>query len=113
MSLAVVFDEGTIHIPERASASLAEFRDWAGDNDLPEKTRIDYYKGEVWVEMGQEQIFGHGLLKTEIAIVLGGMIRTSDLGLYWCNGILLTNEGADLSGNPEGTFASHEAFATG
>jgi Uma2 family endonuclease len=113
MSLTVTLDAGTIHVPDCARESLAGFREWVGDNDLPEKTRVDYYKGEVWVDMGREQIFTHGLLKTEIAIVLGGYIRQAAIGYYWCNGVLVTNETAQLSGNPDGTFVSHDALATG
>src|SRR4051794_27061919 len=114
MPVNVVAGESrNIHIPDRATRSLASFREWAGNNDLPEKARVDYYKGEVWVEMGKEQVWTHGLLKTEIAIVLGGLIKGGRLGYYWCNGILVTNEPAELSGNPDGTFVSHEAFAAG
>jgi Uma2 family endonuclease len=63
--------------------------------------------------MGREQVFTHGHLKTEFAVVLGGIIKTADLGTYWCNGVLLTNEGAELSGNPDGVFVSHETLETG
>src|SRR5207253_3008107 len=62
-----------LHIPDRASESLTSFRDWAGDNDLPEKTRLDYYKGDLWIYTGKEQIWTHGLLKTEIAVGLDGL----------------------------------------
>ena len=112
MSLTVMLDAGNIHVPESARKSLAGFRAWVGDKDLPEKARVDFYKGEVWVDMGREQIFTHGLLKTDIAIVLGGYIRQSGLGYYWCNGVLVTNEAADLSVNPDGTFVSNDALAT-
>lgn len=113
MGLTVQLTGGAIHVPEHVRQSLAAFREWAGDNDLPEKTRIDFYKGEVWVDMGKEQLYTHGQLKTEIAIVLGWLIKQRDLGTYWCNGVLVTNEVADLSGNPDGTFVSHESLETG
>jgi Uma2 family endonuclease len=112
--MTVNFPDGQrVYIPNQATRSLAGFREWAGDNDLPEKTRVDYYKGEVWVDMSKEQVWTHGLLKTEIAIVLGSLIKRDRLGYYWCNGILLTNEAAELSGNPDGTFVSHETFSSG
>ena len=110
MSVTVQLDDSKIYVPEFVRGDLAAFREWAGDNDLPKKTRVDYFKGEVWVDMGREQIFTHGLLKTEFAIVLGGLLKRTKLGYYWCNGVLVTNEDADLSGNPDGTFVSHEAF---
>jgi Uma2 family endonuclease len=113
MSLTVTLDAGTIHVPDCARESLAGFREWVGDNDLPEKTRVDFYKGEVWVDMGREQIFTHGLLKTRISSVLDTLAQQTDSGYYWCNGVLVTNEAAELSGNPDGTFVSHNALATG
>jgi Uma2 family endonuclease len=112
MSLTVVLNHGSVSVPEHARESLAAFREWAGDNDLPEKTRVDFYKGEVWVDMSQEQIFTHGLVKTAIASVLFALATQTRLGNYWCNGILVTNPKADLSGNPDGTFISHDAFST-
>src|SRR5262245_13814086 len=99
MSVTVQLTGGTVRVPERARRSLAGFRAWAGNNDLPEKTRVDYFKGEVWIDMGREQVFTHGLLKTEIAAVLTGVVREAGLGYYFCNGVLVTNEAADLSGN--------------
>ncbi len=113
MSVSVVLETSTIHIPERARASLASFREWAGNNDLPEKTRVDYYKGEVWVDMGKEQVFTHGLLKTRISTTLDLLVQEEDLGTYWCNSILVSNAEADLSGIPDGTFISHNTFTAG
>ena len=112
-SVTVQLDSTAIEVPERVRQSLAAFRVWAGDNDLPEKTRVDFYRGKVWVDMGREQIFTHGLLKTEIAFVLTGIVKERDLGYYWCNGVLVSNIRADLSGNPDGTFVSHEAIESG
>jgi len=113
MSVNVLLTDSAVHVPERANESLTAFREWAGDNDLPEKTRVDFYKGEVFVDMGMEQVFTHGLVKTEIAAVLRTLTRDAGAGFYWCNGVLVTNEAADLSGNPDGTFVSHAAFAAG
>jgi Uma2 family endonuclease len=114
MSVTLAIDQRPpVTIPARATASLASFREWAGNNDLPEKTRTDYYKGEVWIDMSREQLFTHGILKTEIAAVLRSLTRGARSGHYWCNGVLVTNVAADLSGNPDGTFVSHAAVAAG
>lgn len=113
MSVNVVLNAGTVHVPDDVPDSLAAFREWAGNNDLPEKTRVDFYKGEVWVDMSQEQVFSHGLLKTRIATAIDTLIQAEDLGYYWCNGVLVTNEGADLSGNPDGTFVSYDSLSAG
>ena len=70
MSVTVQYTEGLLEIPNDFPSTLDAFREWAGDNDLPEKTRVDFYRGKVWVDMGREQVFTHGVLKTEIAAVL-------------------------------------------
>jgi Uma2 family endonuclease len=113
MSVTIVISENPpFTVPNRATSNLSSFREWAGDNDLPEKARVDFYKGEVWVDMSQEQIFTHGLVKTEIAAVLRTLTKQNGLGRYWCNGVLVTSIKADLSGNPDGTFISNNSFAT-
>src|SRR6185437_4505030 len=53
------------------------------------------------------------LLKTEIASVLTGILKRTQQGYYFCNGILVTNVAADLSGNPDGTFLSHASIESG
>lgn len=104
----VTFNVGaySVEVPDRAR-TLSGFRAWALGGEVPEKARVDFYRGKVWVEMGGEQVYSHGLLKTEFAISLGGFIKRLRLGKYWCNGILVSNLKADWSGNPDGTFVSH------
>lgn len=113
MSVTVQLTDRAVHVPEDVRESLAAFREWAGDNDLPEKTRVDFYKGEVWVDMSREQVFAHGLLKTRISTALDTLVQQGGLGFYFCNGVLVTNEAADLSGNPDGTFVSADALESG
>ncbi|MBA4065052.1 MAG: hypothetical protein C0501_15325 [Isosphaera sp.] len=105
MSVTITIAEHPpVTVPARATASLASFREWAGDNDLPEKTRTDYYKGEVWIEMGTEQVFSHGAVKTAFARVLANLVDADDGDLFLINGVLVTNVGAELSGNPDMTL---------
>lgn len=66
MSVTIAISENPVFtVPSRATASLASFREWAGDNDLPEKAKLCYHRGEVFVEMGKEQLFSHVRVKTE------------------------------------------------
>src|SRR5437016_2605668 len=113
MSVTVQLTNGLVDVPDRVRENLDTFREWAADNDLPEKTRVDFYRGKVWVDMGTEQVFTHAVLKTRIAATLDAVIEAADLGFYSCNGVLVTNEDAELSGNPDGTFVSHEAIKSG
>lgn len=113
--MSVIFVGETLRpvkVPDRATASLNSFREWAGDNDLPEKTKVLYYRGEVWVEMGKEQLFTHVEVKTEITTVLRAIARAGKLGRVWGEGVLLTNEAAELSGNPDMVFLSVATLAS-
>ena len=105
MSITLAISEHPpVTIPARANASLASFREWAGNNDLPEKTRTDYYKGQVWIDMGTEQVFSHGAVKTAFARVLANLVDVKDGDLFLINGVLVTNVRAELSGNPDMTY---------
>lgn len=114
MSVTVTIAENApVTIPARATASLASFREWAGNNDLPEKAKLLYYRGEVAVEMGKEQLYTHVEVKTEIVTVLRVLARKERLGRMWAEGPLVTNETADVSNNPDAVFVSNETFTSG
>jgi Uma2 family endonuclease len=99
-----------VTIPDAATASLDSFREWAGNNDLPEKARVCYHRGEVFIEMGKEQIFTDVLVKTEITAVLYTFVKGQKTGLLLSDGVLLSNKKAELSGNPDAVFTSNDAI---
>lgn len=113
MSVTIAISENPpITVPTRATASLASFREWAGDNDLPEKAKLCFHRGEVFVEMGTEQVFSHVDVKTEITTVLRVLVRQVKSGRMWAEGFLVTNADADLSCNPDAVFVSNESFTS-
>jgi Uma2 family endonuclease len=83
-----------------------------GDNDLPEKAKVFYYRGEVWIEMGKQQLFTHIAVKTEITSVLYQFVKGQKLGRFFSDGALMTNEAAELSGNPDAVFVSKDSLAS-
>src|SRR5262249_45736315 len=92
---------------------LASFRQWLDTDDYPENARTCYLQGEVWIDMSKEQVFTHGLLKTEYGIVVGGMVKRSKSGLYWTDGVFLANLLADIGAKPDGVFVSLESLESG
>jgi Uma2 family endonuclease len=88
---------------------LDSFRTWAGRSDFPDKGRIEYIKGEVWVDMSKEQLFTHVAVKTEIAGVLGPLVKAARMGLFFADGAFLSNVGADIAVKPDAVFVSHPA----
>jgi Uma2 family endonuclease len=110
-SVNVQLETRAIEVPDRATSSLAAFRIWAGDNDLPEKTRVDFYRGKVWVDLSLGHVFTHALLKSQLAAAIGAWIEKAELGIFWSGGVLVTNCDAQWSGNPDGIFVRHESVA--
>jgi len=98
-----------VRIPEWV-VDLESFRRWYNSNDFPDRGRIDYIQGTVWVDMDMEQVFSHVQCKTAFTSVLFGLAEAGDLGLYLNDGLRLSNEGADLSAEPDGTFVSNESM---
>jgi Uma2 family endonuclease len=91
---------GLLHIPKEAH-TLAGFRHWALSDELPEKLRVMFLHGEVYLDMGKEEIQYHALLKTEVGRVVANLNEEVDFGHLFINGVLVTNKAADVSNNPD------------
>lgn len=117
MSMTVFTESDAVEVPEvpaSALRSLAGFRRWAKTSTrIPEKAPVGYYHGQVWIDMSKEQLFSHGHIKTEFAYIILSLVRPHRIGLYFCNGVLLTNETAELSCNPDGVLVLMESVAEG
>src|SRR5436305_88682 len=55
---AVVLQGADIHVPAWV-VDLDSFHRWVDSDDVPEHIRIDYLKGEVWIDVSEQQIFSH------------------------------------------------------
>jgi Uma2 family endonuclease len=101
---------GTISIPAWVM-DLPSFFRWIDTTDLPEKLPIRFLRGEVCVDLKMEEMFSHNLIKTELAIVLGTLIKGEKLGVYVSDGMLLANETAEFATEPDGMFLSRQTIA--
>ena len=108
----ILSEDQEFHIPPWVT-DLASFRRWSDQEDFPDTGRIWYIRGEVWVDMSKEQLFTHIQVKDQFTQVLGRLVQKNELGLYFSDGLLLTNVSADISGNPDSTFISKESLTTG
>jgi Uma2 family endonuclease len=108
----LITEDVYLDIPEWVT-NLAAFRRWTDEPDFPEKGKIWWLRGKVWADMSNEQIFSHLEVKSEFITVLRTLVKSADLGCMWTDGLLLTNEEAGLSGNPDATFISHDALRDG
>jgi hypothetical protein len=92
---------------------LDAFRQWADSDDFPETGRICYLMGEVWIDMSKQQIFSHVHVKTEYTVVVGGLVKSEEMGLYLTDGVLFSNVPADISVVPDSLFLCSETLKTG
>ena len=107
----IVTDAWEIDIPADV-LDLDAFRRWAHSDQFPEHGRIWWLAGKVWADMGQEQLFTHNLVKTQIAAVLTRLVDENNLGVLFGDGVLLSNFTADISGNPDAMFLSAATLAS-
>ncbi len=105
---AVVLEE-SIRIPGKA-ASLEAFRKWARSAEFPSRGRYSFLGNEVWVDRSPEQLYSHNGVKGEVASVLTLLLKDLRLGRFFHDRVLVTNAGAGLSTEPDGTFVSFDTF---
>jgi Uma2 family endonuclease len=111
MKTIVLYDD-SVDIPDGIS-DLAGFRRWVHSDDFPETGRICFLDGRVWVDMSKEQVFTHNQLKQEFNLVIGGLVKSQRLGRFFPDGVLLTNDQAQLACQPDGTFVSLQSLKSG
>lgn len=109
----IVLDELVVEIPAEVEGNLKTFRRWARSGDFPETGRICFLDGTVWVDMSKEQFFSHNQVKNEFNVVLGGLVKDLGLGRYVPDGMLLSNEEANLSAQPDGAFIARATLQAG
>jgi Uma2 family endonuclease len=107
MSTIVIADQ--VRIPSWVN-DLESFRRWSRTDDYPERGWVSFLDGEIWVDMDMEQLFFHNRVKTQFTIVLGGLVEGDELGYFFSDRALLSNESANLSTEPDGTFCSFAAL---
>jgi Uma2 family endonuclease len=108
MSAMVVTETG--RIPPWVE-DLASFRKWAHSGEVPERGRFGFLAGVVWMDLTLERII-HNRLKTDIGVVLT-LLGEQRGGLYFGDGMLVTNVEADLASEPDGVFVANASLASG
>jgi Uma2 family endonuclease len=105
-----ILDESQAIAVPRWVTDIESFRRWSDTADFPQDRPVWWLNGEVWIDMTREQVFTHLALKGEYYFRLGLLVQEGNLGLFLPAGLLLSNFAADISGNPDGTFLSHETL---
>jgi Uma2 family endonuclease len=105
-------DRLSVRIPASA-CTLAGFRAWATSDAFPEHVRASFLDEEIYLDMSNEDPETHVGVKTEIVRVLAALNRVLKLGKFYGDGLLVTNEAAGVSNNPDASFLSRDSLLTG
>ncbi|MCI0463439.1 MAG: Uma2 family endonuclease [Gemmataceae bacterium] len=101
-----------LRIPTSA-CSLAGFREWVKSDEFPDEVRATFVAGEIYLDMSKEELETHNKVKGEVGRVILNLNRDLDLGEYYGDGVLVSNEEAEVSNNPDGTFFTWKALDAG
>lgn len=101
-----------LHVPTTA-LDQAGFRAWVKSDAFPDDVRASYVQGEVFLETSPEATETHNKVKAAVTTDLVQIVRSERVGEAYCDGTLLTHEGAGVSTEPDFTFAKWEAFDSG
>ena len=91
----------------------SSFIRWMHSDEAPDSGRFWCIHSKVWADTTKEELFSHVDVKTEYASVLRWIVKHDKLGRFFTDGVLINNDEADLSGEPDGLFVSNESIATG
>jgi Uma2 family endonuclease len=91
----------------------AGYRAWVKSDEYPERVRTAFVDGEVLVEMTPESIEAHNKVKLAVTVAVEAFVRECDLGEVYPDGVLVSNESASVSCEPDLTFVSWASFDSG
>ncbi len=107
-------DDAPVKIAIPRDAYEAEgFLRWAKTDNFPEKGKIELIDGEIFIDMNAEMIDTHALLKLAVHNTLAPLVDRLQLGIFFPDGTLITNDAANLSNNPDGSFVSTASLDQG
>src|SRR6266545_6384108 len=75
-----------------SARTLAGFCDWMLSPSFPERGKISYLNGDIEIDMSPEEVNAHSLIKQEISMQLGLLIKKRRLGLLFPDRVALVNE---------------------
>jgi len=108
-TLTLITDKFQLVVPPNIR-TLEGFRAWATADDFPERVRVTFLDGEVYIDMSNEEINTHVALKTRVIVTLGSLVDMLKLGKFYGDGVLLVNVEGQVSNNPDALFLSRESL---
>jgi Uma2 family endonuclease len=104
--------DGVLQIPPGIH-SLTGFRRWLHSDAFPEKLKAHFIQGNIYLDISQEAIQTHVLVKKAVYQKLPNLIDEEDRGEFYTDGILFTNKRARISNKPDGLAVLWETIESG
>jgi Uma2 family endonuclease len=92
---------------------LDDFRTWAQSDAFPEKGRVDWVEGNLWIDMSPEEFNTHGTPKAAITRDLSTLVEGGDRGVVVVDATRITMPGADVSSEPDVVVLLFDTIASG
>jgi Uma2 family endonuclease len=101
-----------LRIPHSAF-TLNGFRNWVKSDEFPEKLPVTFVNEEIYLDMSKQEIQTHVLVKGEIWFGVMKLNKEIKRGQFYPDGVLVSNEEAGVSNNPDGVFITWESLERG
>ncbi len=109
---ADLFEDLSLEIPPDA-LTYDGFLRWATSDEFPERGRIDYLGGRLFIDMASEEINSHVKLKQAVHSALDRFAREKDFGELLADGTLFANQESDSGSEPDGMLCTFESLESG
>lgn len=89
------------------------FREWVLSGALPEKLPVTFVDGRVILDMSEQSLDTHVVVKGAVYAALFALQAETDFGEFYPEGVLLGNADADVFNNPDGVAVLWETIEAG
>lgn len=110
---AVIVQDPSLPHGVAIPASVVNFKSfvqWVESADFPERGRISYLHGSVWIDMSMEQLFIHNQIKVRVTSALDALVVAMAMGYIFGDKTRFHNFDVELSAEPDALFVSFDAI---
>ncbi len=108
---ATISDEMVVRVPSWVIDNTSFLR-WAESDEAPDKGKIGYINGTLWIDSPMEQLF-HNDIKMAIGQAIRNWNQANQLGKYYGDGVVYTSLQAGFTTVPDGIFVARDSFTDG
>ena len=92
---------------------LASFRNWAHSDEFPERGRIEFSNGTIYVDLSMEQLYVHNRVKIAFIVTLDPLCEALEVGHVFNDGARVSMPVVDASREPVVLFVSFDSLDAG